>query len=76
METTGGDAYFINEKNEIHNRSIHNMEGAGIIGSNHHVNKWCYSEETPAEVYGYIIHSVLDNTLPRFAWYGKKHSIH
>ena len=36
METTGGDAFWINGKNEIHNKSIHNMVRSGLIDSNQH----------------------------------------
>ena len=41
MENTGGDASFINAKNEIHNRSIYNMVRSGLLDSNEHENKWC-----------------------------------
>ena len=34
MYTTGGDASWLNRKNEIHNRSIHNMVIGVIIDSN------------------------------------------
>ena len=36
METTGGDASWINGKNERHNRSIHNMVRSGLLDSNQH----------------------------------------
>ena len=36
METTGGDASWINGNNERHNRSIHNMKRAGLPDSNQH----------------------------------------
>ena len=39
METTGGDASWINDKNEIHNISIHNMVRAVLLGINQHENK-------------------------------------
>ena len=51
METTGGDAYCINENNERHNISIKNMVISGIIESNQHANKWCYASETSEEVH-------------------------
>ena len=34
MVSTGGDAYWLNGKNERHNRSINNMVGAGLIDIN------------------------------------------
>ena len=36
METTGVDALWLNEKNEIHNIIINNMVKEGLIGSNQH----------------------------------------
>ena len=36
METTGGDAYWLNGKNERHNRSIHNLAIASILDINQH----------------------------------------
>ena len=36
VETTGGDASWINENNEKHNISIHNIVRAGLIDSNQH----------------------------------------
>ena len=47
METTGGDASFINVNNEQHNRSIHNMVRAGLIGINQHENEFCCAAEIP-----------------------------
>ena len=40
METTGGDASWINGNNKRHNRNIHNMVIAVNINSNQHSNKW------------------------------------
>ena len=40
METTGGDASWINGNNKRHNRNIHNMVIAVNIDSNQHSNKW------------------------------------
>ena len=40
IKTTGGDASWLNGKNEIHNRSIHNMVIAGLLDSIQHANKW------------------------------------
>ena len=37
METTGGDTSWINGKNEINNRSIHNMVRAALLDINHRV---------------------------------------
>ena len=61
MEATGGDASRLNEKNERHNRSIHNMVIAALLGSNQHENKWCFTEEISAEVHKCRTHSALDN---------------
>ena len=36
MQNTGGNASCINENNEIHNRSIHNMVRVGLLDSNQH----------------------------------------
>ena len=44
METSGGDASWINGNNELHNRSIHNMVIVGLIDINKYENKWFYSE--------------------------------
>ena len=38
MESTGGDASWINVNNERHNKSIHKMFRAGLIDSNQHEN--------------------------------------
>ena len=35
MKNTGGDAYWINGKNEIHKKSIHNMVREGLLDNNH-----------------------------------------
>ena len=44
METTGGDASCINGKNEIHNRSIHNMVIEVLLdGNQHEKNNLCAS---------------------------------
>ena len=40
IETTGGDASFLNGKNEGHNRIINNMVRSGLLESNQHENKW------------------------------------
>ena len=48
IETTGGDASWINVNNERHNRSIHNMVIAGLIDSNQHSNKFCCVVDTSA----------------------------
>ena len=40
METTGGDASWLNGKNERHTTSIHNMVREGLLESNKHENKW------------------------------------
>ena len=36
METTGGDASWINGNNKIHNRSIHTMVREGLVEDNQH----------------------------------------
>ena len=36
METTGGDAFWLNGKNERHNRSIQNMVRSRLLDSNQH----------------------------------------
>ena len=36
METNGGDSSWVNEKNELHNRSINSMGIEGLIDSNKH----------------------------------------
>ena len=76
METTGGDASWINGNNEQPNRMIYNMLREGIIDINQHENKWCCESETPDELYICKIHSELDNISPNFLWYGKNISIH
>ena len=76
METTVGDASWLNVKNEIHNRSIHNMERSGLLDSNQHGNKLFFEAETSAEVHRCIIHSALDYISPHFTFYGKNPSIH
>ena len=76
MGTAGGDASWINGKNEIHNRIIHNMVREGLLYSNQHENKWYRVAETLAEVHRCRIHSALDNISPHFVWYGKNPSIH
>ena len=62
METIGGDASWINLKNEIHNVIIHK-------------NFFC-AAETSAEVYMCRLYSALDNTSNHFSWYGNKSIIH
>ena len=76
MESTGGDASWINVNNERHNKSIHKMFRAGLIDSNQHENKWCCAAETSAEVYIFKLHISLHNNSPHFAWYDKKPRIH
>ena len=76
MENTGGDASWVNRKNERHNRSINNMVWSGFIDSNQHANKWFCAADTSAEVHRGKLHNALDNTLPRLAWYGQKPSIY
>ena len=66
MKNTGGDSYWINGKDERHNRSIHNMLITGLLDSNQHENKWFYAAETSAEVHRCRIHSAIDNTSPHF----------
>ena len=39
METTGGDASWINEENEKHNIIIYNMVRTGLLVSNKDENK-------------------------------------
>ena len=48
METTSGDALWINDNNERHDRIIHNMVIAGLIYGNQHENKWFCAAETSA----------------------------
>ena len=71
MKNTGGDASCLNGNNEIHNRSIHNMFGSGLIYNTQHEKNWCRAAETSAEVYRYILNSALYNTSPHFSWYGE-----
>ena len=49
---------------------------AGLVDSDHHGNKWCCVAETPYELYGSKIHSVLDKNQPHFVLYGKIPRIH
>ena len=76
MEANGGDASWINSKNERHNRSIHNMVREGLLDSNQHAKKWCCAAEKLAEVHICKTHDALDDTPPHFAWYGKNPIIH
>ena len=76
METTGGDAYWLNGNNERHNRSIHNKLGTCILDINQHENKCFCAEETSEEVHRFRIHSAIDNISPQFSWYGKNPRIH
>ena len=76
MITICGDAYWINGKNEINNRSIYNIVREVLIDSNQLTNKWSCEAETSATVHRCKIHSALDNTSHHFAWYGKNTSIH
>ena len=76
METTGGDASWLNGKNERHKIRIHNMVISGIIDNNQQEKKWSCASETSSKVYRCKIHSELDNTSPHFACYGKKPRIH
>ena len=39
MKSTGGDASWLNEKNEIHNIRINNMVRAGLMDSNQYESK-------------------------------------
>ena len=76
METTGGNASWLNGINEGNNKSIHKMVRPGLLDSNKHANKWWCATETSAECYGCRINSTLDNTSPHFALYGQNSSIH
>ena len=67
LKTTGGDASWINGKNECHTRSIHNTFIAALLYSNQHENNVCSTAETSAEVYRYKIHSTLDTASSHFA---------
>ena len=40
------------------------------------MEKWWYATETSIELYRCKLHSELDNTSPKFSWYGKNTSIH
>ena len=51
METTGGDASWMNGKNKIHNKSIHKMVKSGLLDKNQHAKKWFCAAETPSEVH-------------------------
>ena len=42
METNGGDASWLNGKNEQHNRRIYNISRAGLLYSNQHESKWFF----------------------------------
>ena len=75
LETTGGDVSFLNRKDGIHNRIIHNIVRASLIYSNQYAKKWRCAAETSAEVYRFKIHNALDNTSPRFSWYVKRPNI-
>ena len=46
METTGGDASWLNGNNLRHNRSIHNIVKAGLLDINYNENKWFREAET------------------------------
>ena len=76
METTGGDASWLNGNNKRHNRSIHNMVRAALLYIHQHENKCCCAAEKPAAVHICRIHSALKNISTHFAWYGKNPSIH
>ena len=45
METTGGDASWLNGNNEPHNIKIHNMVRSGLIYINQNENKWLYAAD-------------------------------
>ena len=60
METTGGDASWLNGKNEIHNRSIHNMVREALLDSDQHENKWFCAAEISSNFHRCIIHSALE----------------
>ena len=51
MENTGGDASWLNRKNERNNRIIHNMVRASLLDINQHAKKWCCSADESAELY-------------------------
>ena len=72
VENTGGEASWINRKNEMHNRSIQTMVIEVLIDNNQHEQKcWC-AAETSAEFYIFNIHSPLDHNSPHFLLYGNK----
>ena len=48
METTGGDSSCLDEKNERHNRSIHNMVIEILLDSNQHGKKFPCAADTSA----------------------------
>ena len=50
METTCGDASWLNGNNERHNIIIHNMFIQGLLDSIQNENKWCCESETSAKV--------------------------
>ena len=50
MKNTGGNASWLNGKNEIHNRNIHNMVRAALLDSNQHENKFCCAAEISSEI--------------------------
>ena len=70
-ENNGRDASCTNGRNEIHNKSIHNMLRVGLIDINQNANKWCCAEETPEE-----FHRCKHNNSPHGSWYEKKPIIH
>ena len=76
METTSGDASWLNWKNKIQNWIVHNMVIQVLLDINKHENWWCYESETSAEVYRCKLRIALDTTSHPFSWYGKKHIIH
>ena len=46
METTSGDASWLNGNNKIHNISIHTIVRAGLLDSNQHKERWFCESET------------------------------
>ena len=46
METTGGNASWINRDKERYKVSIQNMVRAGLLESNQEETKWCCATET------------------------------
>ena len=69
LDTTGGDASWLNGKNKLHNRIIYKMVISCLIVSNQNENKWCCASETYAEVDSSKIHSVMGNTLLFLVWW-------